>query len=358
MADAAKNEPSMDDILSSIRKIVSQDDRRTGVDRRITSGQQKSESPDTSGPGSNSAAEQTKPETPRQHTRRSDDRDDGLNLASLAGMVRGQQPRAENIDTERANPSTTPEGLQARQQVPPVAAPPQRKPETPPTLADLQRTVSSHFNPAPTKASAQTPEEVRPELQTGAKTGTATPSIPAGTENPATPDHHAPSVPPKRAMTLKDLAEQGASASVSVPSPSGDIAPEVKAPSQTSDSTIAPSTQAPSHPVAKPPEKEPAIAPVGNSPAPAAIKASDADDETDQDSEVEAGAFREALVAPATQSAVGSSIDRLKKSVMDDLEARVESVLRPMLREWLDDNLPAIVENAVRQEIERIARQG
>jgi cell pole-organizing protein PopZ len=33
-------------------------------------------------------------------------------------------------------------------------------------------------------------------------------------------------------------------------------------------------------------------------------------------------------------------------------------MLRPMLKQWLDDNLPAVVERLVRAEIERVARGG
>jgi cell pole-organizing protein PopZ len=33
-------------------------------------------------------------------------------------------------------------------------------------------------------------------------------------------------------------------------------------------------------------------------------------------------------------------------------------MLRPMLKKWLDDNLPTIVERLVRVEIERVARGG
>ena len=36
-------------------------------------------------------------------------------------------------------------------------------------------------------------------------------------------------------------------------------------------------------------------------------------------------------------------------------EVQVE-LLRPLLKQWLDDNLPGIVETAVREEVERIAR--
>ncbi len=38
------------------------------------------------------------------------------------------------------------------------------------------------------------------------------------------------------------------------------------------------------------------------------------------------------------------------------VEAMVAEMLRPMLKEWLDANLPGIVEREVRKEVERIAR--
>src|SRR6266487_2021693 len=37
-------------------------------------------------------------------------------------------------------------------------------------------------------------------------------------------------------------------------------------------------------------------------------------------------------------------------------EELVSELLRPMLKAWLDDNLPAIVERLVRAEIERVSR--
>ena len=38
------------------------------------------------------------------------------------------------------------------------------------------------------------------------------------------------------------------------------------------------------------------------------------------------------------------------------LEDLVREMLRPMLKSWLDDNLPGLVERLVRTEIERVAR--
>ena len=72
----------------------------------------------------------------------------------------------------------------------------------------------------------------------------------------------------------------------------------------------------------------------------------------------EVEAFRGALVSPSVDDAVAGSFDRLKRSVGDDLDAKTEAILRPMLREWLDENLPTMVERLVREEIERVARGG
>ena len=38
------------------------------------------------------------------------------------------------------------------------------------------------------------------------------------------------------------------------------------------------------------------------------------------------------------------------------LEDLVKEMLRPMLKTWLDDNLPGMVERIVRAEIERVSR--
>ena len=39
----------------------------------------------------------------------------------------------------------------------------------------------------------------------------------------------------------------------------------------------------------------------------------------------------------------------------ETLEDIVKGLLRPMLRQWLDDNLPGMVERLVQREIEKIA---
>lgn len=70
----------------------------------------------------------------------------------------------------------------------------------------------------------------------------------------------------------------------------------------------------------------------------------------------------DALVgAPAAQSA-SSAFGQLARSVAMPAEGRTledvtRELLRPLLKEWLDRNLPEIVEQAVQAEVERIARR-
>jgi cell pole-organizing protein PopZ len=47
------------------------------------------------------------------------------------------------------------------------------------------------------------------------------------------------------------------------------------------------------------------------------------------------------------------AVDHAERRSLDQI---AEEMLRPMLQEWLDDNLPTLVERLVREEIERVAR--
>ncbi len=67
-----------------------------------------------------------------------------------------------------------------------------------------------------------------------------------------------------------------------------------------------------------------------------------------------------AILGHDADSSVSSSFNALATSVMLQnsglVEDGIREMLRPMLKSWLDDNLPGIVERLVRQEIERVAR--
>jgi cell pole-organizing protein PopZ len=66
------------------------------------------------------------------------------------------------------------------------------------------------------------------------------------------------------------------------------------------------------------------------------------------------------LLSSATTAAVDSAFNTLAQTVLVQnartLEDLVREMLRPMLKSWLDDNLPNMVERLVRAEIERVAR--
>ena len=66
------------------------------------------------------------------------------------------------------------------------------------------------------------------------------------------------------------------------------------------------------------------------------------------------------LLSNTTSAAVDSAFNSLAQTVLMQnartLEDLVREMLRPMLKTWLDDNLPGMVERLVRAEIERVSR--
>jgi len=72
------------------------------------------------------------------------------------------------------------------------------------------------------------------------------------------------------------------------------------------------------------------------------------------------GDERGRLISSTTSAAVDSAFNALAQTVLVQnartLEDLVREMLRPMLKSWLDDNLPGMVERLVRAEIERVSR--
>jgi uncharacterized protein len=66
------------------------------------------------------------------------------------------------------------------------------------------------------------------------------------------------------------------------------------------------------------------------------------------------------ILSRSTVSAVESAFNSLAHTVLSNnartLEDLVKEMLRPMLKSWLDDNLPGLVERIVKAEIERVSR--
>ena len=81
----------------------------------------------------------------------------------------------------------------------------------------------------------------------------------------------------------------------------------------------------------------------------------------DLDPTYEAVSDDEPLVSPPIAATASSAFVQLQRTVEmgapNTLEDIVREMLRPMLKHWLDTNLPDIVEQAVQSEVERIARR-
>ena len=74
----------------------------------------------------------------------------------------------------------------------------------------------------------------------------------------------------------------------------------------------------------------------------------------------ESAAPPQQILSRSTVSAVESAFNSLANTVLSNnartLEDLVKEMLRPMLKSWLDDNLPGLVERIVKAEIERVSR--
>jgi cell pole-organizing protein PopZ len=70
------------------------------------------------------------------------------------------------------------------------------------------------------------------------------------------------------------------------------------------------------------------------------------------------------LMSDQSSAAANAAFNRLAETVMTralgerSVEDLTRELLRTMLKQWLDDNLPELVERIVRDEIERVARRG
>ncbi|HTV37722.1 MAG TPA: DUF2497 domain-containing protein [Xanthobacteraceae bacterium] len=84
------------------------------------------------------------------------------------------------------------------------------------------------------------------------------------------------------------------------------------------------------------------------------------DDEPEKPAPQAAADITSRLLSRSTTAAVDSAFNSLAQTVLvqnaKTLEDLVREMLRPMLKAWLDENLPAMVERLVRAEIERVSR--
>ncbi|MCO4316381.1 DUF2497 domain-containing protein [Phyllobacterium sp. 21LDTY02-6] len=74
------------------------------------------------------------------------------------------------------------------------------------------------------------------------------------------------------------------------------------------------------------------------------------------------GQALEPILSAAAERQVSAAFDDLSFAVRSEprrsFDEIAQDIMRPLLQEWLDDNLPTLVERLVREEIERVVRGG
>jgi cell pole-organizing protein PopZ len=189
-------------------------------------------------------------------------------------------------------------------------------------LASIRRIIADE-DPAPNESPPAATEAVGPEQGALAPPRVGPRSVPA--------PRVAPSDPPKRDDDIDSMLAQLQATSRQAPASAEDPAHAV----HTVDEPAA--MRFDTRP------SEPATPRSGEERRPVAPKADD-----------------RGLMSAATTAAVESAFHSLAETAQvrsgRTLEDVVSDILRPMLKAWLDENLPGLVERLVRAEIERVAR--
>ena len=190
-------------------------------------------------------------------------------------------------------------------------------------LASIRRIISEDDAPAETAAAAPAPEPEPTPVEASPALMDETPSVEAAPEEDVLEltDRY------EAAETIGDL-------DVAPAEPAYEPEPEpFPAPEPVSHSAFEPAVEAtstPEHPSIPTPSYDPLVGESASASAASAFAGL-------------AASFRQP--EPEAPSSGGQTVDDLARQL-----------LRPMLKDWLDANLPGIVEAAVRKEVERIAR--
>lgn len=212
-------------------------------------------------------------------------------------------------------------------------------------LASIRRIISDDDTAQPSAAAAPKPAPPPPPRQEAPRPAPApVPPRPAAmpprervitSEPPAPPPAAAANGSPALADDILDLTEDMTAPPEPAPAP----APSFRTIDGQPDVIFTESEVAPMPPPPPPPLMDAPRRPqYGASPAPA----------------------DRPLLSSEASIAVNSAFNQLAQSVFTQnghtIEDLVREMLRPMLKNWLDDNLPGLVERLVRAEIERVSR--
>ena len=166
---------------------------------------------------------------------------------------------------------------------------------------------------------------------------------------------HEPSMEEILASIRRIIAEDGDQPAAAAPQPAAPApAPAPPAPEAKSDEILELTEVVEEHPAEPAPAPDPpapvAVAPV---PAPAAV------DPADRLMSDAAAAASIAALAQINQ--LGSQGEKRMSDIpmgegQRTIEDMVREMLRPLLKEWLDSNLPHLVERVVQEEVSRLVR--
>ncbi|MGH7004843.1 MAG: PopZ family protein, partial [Alphaproteobacteria bacterium] len=85
-------------------------------------------------------------------------------------------------------------------------------------------------------------------------------------------------------------------------------------------------------------------------------------DRMDRETPVDPQRTLEPILSETTERQVSAAFDDLSFAVHSEqrrsFDEIAQDIMRPLLQDWLDNNLPTLVERLVREEIERVARGG
>jgi cell pole-organizing protein PopZ len=150
-----------------------------------------------------------------------------------------------------------------------------------------------------------------------------------------------------QASDILDLTEQMAAPMPPPPAPAPKPAPQFRTIDGSFDVSYEEEKPAPHMPMSAPQMPAPQM-PEARAPLPSEDNPYRGDGRSNQ------------LLSNVTSAAVDSAFNTLAQTVLVQnartLEDLVREMLRPMLKAWLDDNLPGMVERLVRAEIERVSR--
>ncbi len=221
-------------------------------------------------------------------------------------------------------------------------------------LASIRRIIEDNDAPAARSATSQrSAEAVAPAVLQPSNNSAPAAVEPVRAREPQEPARQQPAAAEVRkpSWELPRLEEEnplglrgelGSSGAAPAPKPMAAPAPEAAASHAFAAKPSHLEAEVRSQPAPKPAEAAPAL------------RETPAHREADEGKAV--GGILSAYTGRKVAAAFGELNDAFEASRRRSFDQVAEEMLRPMLQDWLDNNLPTLVERLVREEIERIAR--